>query len=94
MPRSGSEHQGGRGYTSPAHYLNTDRVELVDRGGIARGEKADLVVFDAAAVRDEATFTDPHRTSKGIEHVIVNGTAVVSGGAHTGARPGRALRKG
>jgi N-acyl-D-amino-acid deacylase len=59
----------------------------------ARGKKADLVVFDAAAVRDAATFADPHRTSKGIEHVFVNGTAVVSDGAHTGARPGRALRK-
>jgi N-acyl-D-amino-acid deacylase len=73
--------------------MPADQVGLADRGRIARGKKADLIVFDAAAVRDEATFTDPHRTSKGIEHVFVNGTAVVSGGAHTGARPGRALRK-
>jgi N-acyl-D-amino-acid deacylase len=73
--------------------MPADQVGLVDRGRIARGKKADLVVFDAAAVRDAATFADPHRTSKGIEHVFVNGTAVVSGGAHTGARPGRALRK-
>ena len=74
--------------------MPADQVGLADRGRIARGKKADLVVFDAAAVRDVATFADPHRTSKGIEHVFVNGTAVVSGGAHTGARPGRALRKG
>jgi N-acyl-D-amino-acid deacylase len=74
--------------------MPADQVGLADRGRIARGKKADLVVFDAATVRDEATFADPHRTSKGIEHVFVNGTAVVSGGAHTGARPGRALRKG
>ncbi len=73
--------------------MPADQVGLVDRGRIARGKKADLVVFDAAAVRDAATFADPHRTSRGIEHVFVNGTAVVSGGAHTGARPGRALRK-
>ena len=73
--------------------MPADQVGLADRGRIARGKKADLVVFDAAAVRDAATFTDPHQTSKGIEHVFVNGTAVVSGGAHTGARPGRALRK-
>ena len=73
--------------------MPADQVGLADRGRIARGKKADLVVFDAAAVRDAATFADPHRTSKGIEHVLVNGTAVVSGGAHTDARPGRALRK-
>ena len=73
--------------------MPADQVGLVDRGRIARGKKADLVVFDAATVRDAASFTDPHRTSRGIEHVFVNGTAVVSGGAHTGARPGRALRK-
>jgi N-acyl-D-amino-acid deacylase len=73
--------------------MPADQIGLEDRGRIARGKKADLVVFDAAAVRDVATFADPHRTSKGIEHVFVNGTAVVSGGAHTGARPGRALRK-
>jgi N-acyl-D-amino-acid deacylase len=74
--------------------MPADQVGLVDRGRIARGKKADLVVFDAAKVRDAASFADPHRTSKGIEHVFVNGTAVVSGGGHTGARPGRALRKG
>ncbi len=74
--------------------MPADQVGLADRGRIARGKKADLVVFDAATVRDAASFADPHRTSKGIEHVFVNGTAVVSGGAHTGARPGRALRNG
>ncbi len=73
--------------------MPADQVGLVDRGRIARGKKADLVVFDAATVRDAASFADPHRTSEGIEHVFVNGTAVISGGAHTGARPGRALRK-
>ena len=74
--------------------MPADQVGLVDRGRIARGKNADLVVFDAATVRDAASFADPHRTSRGIEHVFVNGTALVSDGAHTGARPGRALRKG
>jgi N-acyl-D-amino-acid deacylase len=55
-------------------------------------DKAELgALFEG--LRASVTIADPHRTSKGIEHVFVNGTAVVSGGAHTGARPGRALRK-
>jgi N-acyl-D-amino-acid deacylase len=70
-----------------------DQIGLADRGRIARGKTADLVVFDAARVRDTATFDDPHRYPEGIVHVLVNGVSVVEAGAHTGARPGRALRK-
>jgi N-acyl-D-amino-acid deacylase len=73
--------------------LPADQIGLADRGRIARGRKADLVVLDAARVRDTATFDDPHRYPEGIVHVLVNGVAVVETGAHTGARPGRALRK-
>jgi N-acyl-D-aspartate/D-glutamate deacylase len=56
--------------------------------------KADLVVFDAERVKDEATFEDPHRYPTGIPHVLVNGRMVVEGGVHTGARPGVVLRRG
>jgi N-acyl-D-amino-acid deacylase len=70
-----------------------DQIGLRDRGRIARGMKADLVVFDAAAVRDRATFEDPHRYPVGIPHVLVNGVPVVRDGTHTTARPGRALRR-
>jgi N-acyl-D-amino-acid deacylase len=73
--------------------LPADQVGLGDRGRLARGKKADLVVFDAAKVRDTATFDDPHRYPEGIAHVLVNGVSVVERGAHTGARPGRALRR-
>ncbi len=72
--------------------LPADRIGLADRGRVARGKMADLVVFDAAGVKDEATFADPHRYPAGIRHVFVNGTLVVDAGAHTGARPGRVLR--
>jgi N-acyl-D-amino-acid deacylase len=71
-----------------------DQIGLADRGRIARGKRADLVAFDAARVRDTATFEDPHRYPEGIVHVLVNGVPVVERGAHTGARPGRALRRG
>jgi N-acyl-D-amino-acid deacylase len=73
--------------------LPADQIGLPDRGRIARGKKADLVVFDAARVRDAATFGDPHRYPEGISAVLVNGVPVVERGVHTGARPGRALRR-
>jgi N-acyl-D-amino-acid deacylase len=73
--------------------LPADQIGLADRGRIARGKRADLVLLDAAKVKDTATFDDPHRYPEGIVHVLVNGVTVVENGAHTGARPGRALRK-
>lgn len=71
--------------------MPADQVGIRDRGRVARGMKADLVVFDAATVRDEATFDDPHRFPIGILHVLVNGAPVVEGGIHTGRRPGRVV---
>jgi len=58
------------------------------------GAFADLVVFDPASIRDVATYDDPCRFPEGIRAVYVNGTRVARDGAHTGARPGRALRRG
>jgi N-acyl-D-amino-acid deacylase len=52
------------------------------------------VIFDPATVAARATFGDPHQFAAGIEHVFVNGVAVVSGGEHTGALPGHVLRNG
>lgn len=68
-------------------------VGLADRGRLDVGKKADLVLFDAATVADEATFEDPHRYPVGIRHVLVNGETVVENGTHTGTRPGRVLRR-
>jgi N-acyl-D-amino-acid deacylase len=70
------------------------RLGLADRGLLRDGLKADIVVFDPAAVRDLATYEEPRRFPAGIPHVVVNGTLVVDGGEHTGALPGRALRRG
>ncbi len=72
--------------------LPADQIGLEDRGRLARGRKADIVVFDAATVIDLATFEDPHHYPAGIVHVLVNGVPVVERGAHTGARPGQVLR--
>ena len=73
--------------------MPADQVGIRDRGRIARGKKADLVLFDPETVMDGATFEDPHRYPSGIHHVIVNGISVVENGRHTGAKPGQALRK-
>jgi N-acyl-D-amino-acid deacylase len=69
-----------------------ERLRLTDRGRIAPGLAADIVVFDPATVADRATFEDPHQFPVGIPHVLVNGTFVIRDGEHTGARPGRAAR--
>jgi N-acyl-D-amino-acid deacylase len=73
--------------------MPADQAGIRDRGRIARGQKADLVVFNAGGVKDQATFEDPQRYPVGISHVLVNGAFVVERGEHTGARPGRVLRK-
>lgn len=66
---------------------------LVDRGVLREGARADLTLFDPATVADRATYADPHRYPTGIPTVIVNGVVVVDGGEHTGALPGRVLRR-
>jgi N-acyl-D-amino-acid deacylase len=73
--------------------MPADQVGLGNRGRIARGQKADVVVFDAGTIADRASFADPHRYPAGIVHVVVNGVLVVRDSRHTGARPGRVLRK-
>jgi N-acyl-D-amino-acid deacylase len=70
------------------------RLGLRDRGRLADGFVADVVVFDPARVRALATYDRPRQFSQGIEHVIVAGVPVLDGGIHTGATPGRALRRG
>jgi N-acyl-D-amino-acid deacylase len=70
------------------------RLGLRQRGLLRDGMLADIVVFDPATVRSNATYDDPRRFPDGIDHVIVNGTPVVADGRHTGATPGRAIRLG
>jgi N-acyl-D-amino-acid deacylase len=69
-----------------------DRVGLAERGLVRKGYFADLVLFDPETIGEEASYTDPHRLSVGIENVLVNGVPVVRYGELTGALPGRFLR--
>ena len=70
-----------------------DHMGIKDRGRIAPGMLADLVLFDPATVSDRATPRDPHLTSVGIARVWVNGAEVFADGKTTGARPGRVIRR-
>ena len=67
------------------------QMGIRDRGLIRVDQVADLVVFNAATVRDNATYEHPHQYPTGIEHVIVNGVPVLDPKGLTGARPGRPL---
>jgi N-acyl-D-amino-acid deacylase len=66
---------------------------FADRGVVRPGAFADLVVFDATTVRDTGTFSEPAQPAAGIDLVMVNGRVVWHAGRHTGARPGRVLRR-
>ena len=68
------------------------RIGIRDRGLVVPGYFADLVVFDPETVADHATYTEPHQLSSGVDHVFVNGVAVVENGVHTDAMPGRPVR--
>jgi N-acyl-D-amino-acid deacylase len=69
------------------------QIGLEDRGELAVGKKADIVVFDPATISDRGTPEDPTRPPVGIEDVVVNGEIVLERGQVTGTRPGLALRR-
>lgn len=70
-----------------------DHFGFRDRGRLAVGQAADVVVFDAARVADRATYEQPHQYPDGISAVLVNGVLVVRDGEHTKARPGQVIRR-
>ena len=73
--------------------LPSTNLDLDRRGFVRTGMFADVVVFEPGTISDRATFEDPHQYAVGMRHVFVNGVQVLKDGEHTGARPGRALRK-
>ena len=66
-------------------------LKLADRGSLAPGYFADVVVFDPKTIQDHATYSEPQRYATGVRDVFVNGVQVLRNGEHTDARPGRAL---
>ncbi|HEY0872567.1 MAG TPA: D-aminoacylase [Vicinamibacterales bacterium] len=99
FPRKIRHYALDRGVISVEHAIRASTslpaliMGLKDRGVIREGMAADLVVFDLATIRDKATFFEPHQYSEGIEHVFVNGVAVVDGAKLTWALPGKVLTR-
>ena len=73
--------------------LSAQILGLRDRGRLAHGMKADIVVFDPNTIRDKATYFEPFQYSEGINYVLVNGAFVVDAGKPTAAKPGRVLSR-
>jgi len=67
------------------------RLNLRDRGRVAKGYVADLALFDPETVSDRATFEQPHQYAAGVPYVLVNGEWVIRDGEHTGALPAGVL---
>ena len=73
--------------------LTAKNFGLANRGTIATGHHADVVVFDATTVIDKATYDTPMEPAEGIEAVIVNGALTWHQGAHSGARHGQVITR-
>lgn len=69
-----------------------NQILVHDRGKLAEGLAADVVIFDYETISDRATFAEPDAHSEGVKYVFVNGELVFADGRHTGARPGKVLR--
>lgn len=72
--------------------LAAQKFQLKDRGMIKEGMAADIVVFDEATVKDNATYEQPHQFSSGFHFVIVNGQVVINEGKHNGIKSGLVLK--
>lgn len=72
--------------------LPASNLKLSKRGELKVGNYADIVIFDPAKVKDNASFEKPHQYAEGMFAVFVNGVQVLKEGEHTGAKPGRFVK--
>jgi N-acyl-D-aspartate/D-glutamate deacylase len=80
------------GAVQRASAVAANEIGANDRGRLAPGLAADIVVFDPLRIRDRATFAEPSLPSEGVSYVLVNGVVVFEKGKYTGAKPGMVLR--
>jgi len=72
--------------------LPATNLKLKKRGSLKEGYLADVVIFDANTIKDNATFEKPHQYATGMQHVFVNGGHVLKDGEHTGTPSGRFVK--
>jgi N-acyl-D-aspartate/D-glutamate deacylase len=68
-------------------------LRLKDRGTLATGQFADVIIFDPTTVADRSTYERPTELAVGMKYVLVNGVVAIDDGKYTGATAGRALRR-
>jgi len=73
--------------------LPVTNLGIAKRGVLRQGYFADVVVFDPATIQDHATFEKPLQYATGVSEVFVNGVEVIKSGEHTGAKPGKVVRR-
>jgi N-acyl-D-amino-acid deacylase len=67
---------------------------MTNRGVIREGAIADIAVFDLDAIRDKATYAEPHNVAEGMSWVLINGVPIIANGTFTDVMPGKVLRMG
>jgi N-acyl-D-amino-acid deacylase len=72
--------------------LPASNLGIKDRGRLAPGMYADVVVFDPATIADHATYAKPAQYATGVSQVFVNGVQVLKDGEPTGAAAGRFVK--
>jgi N-acyl-D-amino-acid deacylase len=72
--------------------LPATNLKIKNRGELKVGNYADIVIFDPAKIKDNATFDKPHQYAEGMLHVFVNGVQVLKNGEHTGKKPGKFVK--
>ena len=94
FPKKWAEYVRGRKVLTPEQFvrqssaLTAETFGIKDRGVVAMGKYADVVVFDDATFMDHATYRNPTALATGMRYVIVNGQVAVDGGAYTGITAG------
>jgi N-acyl-D-amino-acid deacylase len=73
--------------------LPASNLGIANRGQLEPGYFADVAVFDPATIQDHATLEKPRQLATGVSEVFVDGVEVVHNGVHTGAKPGRVVKR-
>ncbi len=73
--------------------LPASNLGIASRGLLRQGYFADIAVFDPTTIQDHATFAQPRQLASGVSEVFVNGVEVVHNAVHTGAKPGRVVKR-